>query len=212
MRFYLSKGRQFLQVAGRQSHRVCLAVQVGLWDAFLRAATWIESALAPLQRPVAMDDLTRLRQDLLEESQLSWHYLLLVVASCIIATLGLLANSAAVIIGAMLIAPLMLPIRGAAFGILEADRRLIRASLLALVTGSVLAVAISTALGLLTGVAQFGSEVLARTQPTLLDLGVAVTAGALAGVAKIEPKLSSTLAGTALAAPWASPSSSPRCW
>jgi uncharacterized hydrophobic protein (TIGR00271 family) len=170
----------------------------GLQDALLGLATWAEQNMGP-RHPVAAGDLTRLRQDLLEESQLSWHYLVLVVGACMIATLGLLSNSAAVIIGAMLIAPLMLPIRGAAFGILEADRGLIRASILALVVGSLLAIAISAALGLITGVAQFGSEVMARTQPTLLDLGIAVTAGALAGVAKIEPKLSSTVAGTAIA-------------
>ncbi|WP_263970557.1 TIGR00341 family protein [Leptolyngbya sp. KIOST-1] len=162
-------------------------------------AAWLESVLSPIRRSAAAGDLTRLRQDLLVESQLSWHYLVLVIGSCIIATLGLIANSAAVIIGAMLIAPLMLPIRGAAFGILEADRPLIRASIVALVTGSLLAVAISALLGVMTGVAQFGSEVMARTQPTLLDLGIAITAGALAGVAKVEPKLSSTVAGTAIA-------------
>ncbi|MGB3137040.1 MAG: DUF389 domain-containing protein, partial [Nodosilinea sp.] len=61
------------------------------------------------------------------------------------------------------------------------------------------AIAISALLGILTGVAQLGSEVMARTQPTLLDMGIAVTAGAVAGVAKVEPKLSSTVAGTAIA-------------
>ncbi|WP_228040801.1 DUF389 domain-containing protein [Nodosilinea sp. LEGE 07088] len=170
-----------------------------LWDGFFKAATYLERLCAPMRRPVAAGDLTQLRQDLLEESQLSWRYLVLVVGSCMIATLGLLSNSAAVIIGAMLIAPLMLPIRGAAFGILEADRPLIRASILALMGGSFLAVTMSTLLGLLTGVAQFGSEVMARTEPTLLDLGIAVTAGALAGIAKVDPKLSSTVAGTAIA-------------
>ncbi|MGB5973192.1 MAG: DUF389 domain-containing protein [Nodosilinea sp.] len=152
-----------------------------------------------MRQSATAGDLSRLRQDLLEESQLNWRYLLLVVGSCIIATLGLLSNSAAVIIGAMLIAPLMQPIRGAAFGILEADRALIRTSIVALAAGSFLAIAISALLGILTGVAQLGSEVMARTQPTLLDMGIAVTAGAVAGVAKVEPKLSSTVAGTAIA-------------
>ncbi|WP_017297335.1 DUF389 domain-containing protein [Nodosilinea nodulosa] len=199
MKFDQSKLRLWLRLVGQYGYRGWLAVQVWLWDTLLGAAAWVENALSPRRRLVAAGDLTRLRQDLKEESQLSWHYLVLVVGSCIIATLGLLSNSAAVIIGAMLIAPLMLPIRGAAFGILEADRPLIRTSLLALTVGSLLAVTISALLGALTGVAQFGSEVMGRTQPTLLDLGIAVTAGALAGVAKVEPKLSSTVAGTAIA-------------
>lgn len=184
---------------GQHSQRFWLTVQIWLWDSLLGGASRLAAACAPLRRTVAAGDLTRLRQDLLEESQLSWHYLVLIVGSCVIATLGLLSNSAAVIIGAMLIAPLMLPIRGAAFGILEADRGLIRASVLSLVVGSLLAVSISALIGWLTGLAQFGSEVMARTQPTLLDLGIAVTAGALAGVAKIDPKVAGTVAGTAIA-------------
>ncbi len=147
-------------------------------------------------KPIA---LAHLRQDLLQESDLDWDYLVLVLGSCIIATFGLLSNSAAVIIGAMLIAPLMLPIRGIAFGILDADRQLIRASVLSIVVGTGVAIAISAFLGATTGIAQYGSEVYARSQPTLLDLGIAVTAGALAGFAKVDPKLSSTIAGTAIA-------------
>jgi len=143
--------------------------------------------------------LAHLRQDLLAESDLDWDYLVLVLGSCMIATFGLLSNSAAVIIGAMLIAPLMLPSRGVAYGILEADQQLIRASVVSIVVGTGVAIAISAILGVTTGIAQYGSEVYVRSQPTLLDLGVAVTAGALAGFAKVEPKLSSTIAGTAIA-------------
>ncbi|MBW4481808.1 MAG: DUF389 domain-containing protein [Tildeniella torsiva UHER 1998/13D] len=199
MKFKPSKLRRQVERLTQQGYRGWLMAQTWLWDGLLSAAAWLESMLSPMRRSVAAGDLTRLRQDLLEESQLSWHYLVLVVGACIIATLGLLSNSAAVIIGAMLIAPLMLPIRGAAFGILEADRPLIRASMVALAVGSLLSVAISALLGALTGVAQFGSEVMARTQPTLLDLGIALTAGALAGVAKVEPKVAGTVAGTAIA-------------
>ncbi|TVQ12714.1 MAG: DUF389 domain-containing protein [Leptolyngbya sp. DLM2.Bin27] len=191
--------RRWVKQLTRLAHQVGRPPQLWLGGGLIRAAARLESIRAPLRRTVVADDLTRLRQDLLEESRLSWHYLVLVVGSCVIATLGLLSNSAAVIIGAMLIAPLMLPIRGAAFGILEADRVLIRASMSSLGVGSLLAVSISALIGLLTGLAQFGSEVMARTQPTLLDLGIAVTAGALAGIAKIEPKVAGTVAGTAIA-------------
>jgi uncharacterized hydrophobic protein (TIGR00271 family) len=189
---------QLLQRLGQRSQRWWFSVQMSLWDELLNLAAWLEQKLEPM-RSVPAGNLTRLRQDLLEESCLSWHYLVLVVGSCIIATLGLLSNSTAVIIGAMLIAPLMLPIRGAAFGILEADRTLIRTSVLALALGSLLAVAISATLGWVSGVAQLGSEVMARTQPTLLDLGIALAAGALAGIAKVDEKIAGTVAGTAIA-------------
>lgn len=199
LNFKQSELRRWVKQLTRLGHQVCLSTQIWLWDSLLGTAARVEAVCAPMRRSVAAGDLTRLRQDLLEESQLSWHYLVLVISSCIIATLGLISNSAAVIIGAMLIAPLMLPIRGAAFGILEADRGLIRASMLSLGVGSVLAIAISALIGVTTGIAQFGSEVMARTQPNLLDLGIAVTAGALAGVAKIEPKVAGSVAGTAIA-------------
>lgn len=42
-------------------------------------------------------------------------------------------------------------------------------------------------------------EVLARSEPTLLDLGIAIAAGGISGYAKVEPKVSSSLAGTAIA-------------
>ena len=57
-------------------------------------------------------NLEEIQVGLLEESTLDINYIVLILGSCMIATLGLLSNSAAVIIGAMLIAPLMLPIRG----------------------------------------------------------------------------------------------------
>ncbi|MGF1519231.1 MAG: DUF389 domain-containing protein [Nodosilinea sp.] len=199
MNFNQSDLWRWVKQLARLSHQVSRSTQVWLRDNLLSVAAHVEAACAPIRRTVVADDLTRLRQDLLEESRLSWDYLVLVVGSCVIATLGLLSNSAAVIIGAMLIAPLMLPIRGAAFGILEADRVLIRASMLSLVVGSLLAVSISALIGVTTGIAQFGSEVMARTQPNLLDLGIAVTAGALAGVAKINAKVAGTVAGTAIA-------------
>jgi uncharacterized membrane protein len=59
---------------------------------------------------------------LLEESTLDINYLVLIVGSCAIATFGLLSNSAAVIIGAMIVAPLMLPIRGLAFAALAGNK------------------------------------------------------------------------------------------
>lgn len=143
--------------------------------------------------------LRHMRDSLLGESTLEATFIVLILGSCVIASFGLLSNSAAVIIGAMLIAPLMLPIRGIAFGILEADKQLIREGIRALSTGTLLAVLVSAAIGAVMQIPAYGSEVWARTEPTLLDLGIAVTAGALCGFAKVEPKLSNTIAGTAIA-------------
>jgi uncharacterized hydrophobic protein (TIGR00271 family) len=138
-------------------------------------------------------------RDLWAEASIDLPYLALIVSSCAIATFGLVANSAAVIIGAMIIAPLMLPIRSLAFGGLIGSWRLIRKSALAILVGTIVALGMAWLLGLLMGISQFGSEIQARSQPNLLDLGVAITAGAISGYAKIEPKISGTLAGTAIA-------------
>lgn len=141
----------------------------------------------------------QLQAELLAESTPDSSYLVLIVSSCAIATFGLLANSTAVIIGAMIIAPLMLPIRGLAFGALEGNVRLFRRGLLAVIIGTLVAVLLATSLGRLVGISSFGSEVLARSQPTLLDLGVAIVAGGISGYAKVQPKISGSLAGTAIA-------------
>ncbi|NJK76802.1 MAG: DUF389 domain-containing protein [Microcoleus sp. SU_5_6] len=143
--------------------------------------------------------LDRIRSDLLEESTLDINYLVLILCSCIIATLGLLANSAAVIIGAMIIAPLMMPIRGLAFGAVEGNIILFRKGLIALAVGTVFAIVLACFLGILVQLPDFGSEVLARSKPTLLDLGIAIAAGGISGYAKVQPKVSATLAGTAIA-------------
>jgi len=151
------------------------------------------------RKGVALEQLQQLQTDLLTEATPDSSYLVLVVGSCAIATFGLLTNSAAVIIGAMIIAPLMLPIRGLAFGALQGDLPLFRKGIVAIGIGTLLAVAISFSLGKLVGIPSYGSEVLARSEPTLLDLGIAIVAGGISGYAKVQPRISGSLAGTAIA-------------
>ncbi|MGF1673918.1 MAG: DUF389 domain-containing protein [Rivularia sp. (in: cyanobacteria)] len=139
-------------------------------------------------------------QDILQlESTVDSSYLILIFASCAIATFGLLSNSTAVIIGAMIIAPLMLPIRGLAFGALEGNVKLFRTASRAVSLGSAIAIGLAWIIGLLSGISSYGSEILARSQPNLLDLGIAIVAGGLSGYAKVQPKIESSLAGTAIA-------------
>lgn len=156
--------------------------------------------LKKLQRTrVGGNRLKQIQSDLLAESMLDSAYLILTISSCAIATLGLLTNSTAVIIGAMLIAPLMSPIRGLAFGALQGNIALFRKGIASVAVGTVLSVAIACMIGLFVRVPSYGSEVFARSAPTLLDLGIAVAAGSISGYAKIEPKVSVSLAGTAIA-------------
>jgi len=145
------------------------------------------------------ESLNFLVQQLYGESHINVPYLVLIVSSCAIATFGLLSNSAAVIIGAMVIAPLMLPIRGLALAALMGDIKMFREATLALAVGTFIAIGMSWLIGLAVGLEIYGSEIMARSQPNLLDLGIAVTAGAISAYAIAEPRVSNTLAGTAIA-------------
>lgn len=150
-------------------------------------------------KKVSGDTLVQMRQDLMAESRPSFNYMILVITACLIATFGLLSNSTAVIIGAMLVAPIMLPLRGLAFGILENDQELSRCSIISIVVGTIVALILSITLGKMVGIEDFGSEVLARTEPNLMDLGIAVVAGGLSGFTKVEKGISDAVAGTAIA-------------
>jgi uncharacterized hydrophobic protein (TIGR00271 family) len=151
------------------------------------------------QKQLQVLDIQELQAELLTESTLDVSYLILVIGSCAIATFGLLSNSAAVIIGAMIVAPLMLPIRGIAFGALQGNIILFRKGLIALTVGTLLAILIAWGLGMVVHLPSYGSEIFARSEPNLLDLGIAVAAGSISGYAKAEPKISGSLAGTAIA-------------
>lgn len=152
-----------------------------------------------LQPNASQKELKNLHESLTVDAELSQNYLVLIVSSCLIASFGLISNSAAVIIGAMIIAPLMLPLRSLAFSALEEDLDLLRQSLISIGVGSAVSILLAGLLGNLVGISEFGSEVLSRTQPNLVDLGIAVTAGGISGYAKVRPKINDALAGTAIA-------------
>ncbi len=149
---------------------------------------------------VSTEDIEKLRHDLQTDAQLNLNYLVLVLSSCIIATLGLLMNSPAVIIGAMIIAPLMMPLRGLAFAALEANLEMFIQSLTTIGVGTLAAVVIAWLVGRVFDLpaSEFGAEILSRTEPNLADLFVALAAGAVSGFAKIRPRISDALAGTAI--------------
>jgi uncharacterized hydrophobic protein (TIGR00271 family) len=123
----------------------------------------------------------------------------LAATATLIACLGLIANSTAVIIGAMLVAPLMTPIFGIALALVRGEARLLGRAIRALVLGVVLGIAIATMFGLLPLALDVTPEMLARTQPNLLDLMVAVLAGFAGAYAMTNEKLSPALPGVAIA-------------
>ncbi|EAR19676.1 hypothetical protein WH7805_12188 [Synechococcus sp. WH 7805] len=143
--------------------------------------------------------LRRLHRSHMRDACLDEVFIVLSVGASLIATLGLLANSAAVVIGAMVVAPWIMPLRAAAFAILLGEVQLLGRSLRTLMVGVVSTTLLSLVLGYLADLPRFGTEVLTRTTPNLLDLGIALVAGGLATYAKLRSDAVSSLAGTAIA-------------
>lgn len=141
----------------------------------------------------------KLHYELTCDAEWNTNYVVFIISSCAIATFGLIGNSTAVIIGAMLIAPLMMPLRALAFAALEGDLGLFRRAAFSIFGGTVIAIALSCLIGSVTPIPSFGSEFQSRVQPNLVDLGIAIAAGGISGFAKIREGVSDALAGTAIA-------------
>lgn len=131
-------------------------------------------------------------------ARLTPERLMLVALSTAIAHIGLLSNSAPVIIGAMLISPLLGPIVGLGFGFAVFESLLIRRSLVTLVAEALLAVAIAAALTLLSPIKDVTPEILARVRPSLFELLIALFGGIAGGYATIR-KTMIELVGVAIA-------------
>lgn len=127
----------------------------------------------------------------------SFHFML--GLSAIIATLGLLANSVAIIIGAMIIAPLMGPIVGMAYSVAMGNRKLLRRSSLTVLKGIILTVVASWLTASIIGLETVESEILSRTNPTLIDFGIAMAAGMAGAFANTRRSISDAIPGVAIA-------------
>ncbi len=110
-------------------------------------------------------------------------YWLQIFASAGIATLGLVMNSTAVIIGAMLISPLMAPILSARLALATGDLTLGIRSVANLVLSTFLGIGVAVILVALLPFKDLTPEILARTTPSTLDLVIALFSGAIGGIA-----------------------------
>jgi uncharacterized hydrophobic protein (TIGR00271 family) len=133
-----------------------------------------------------------------QDANFSFNFCFMIVVAGGIATIGLLLNSPAVIIGAMLISPLMGPIVGSGMAIATLDFDLARKSLRALALGTAAAVAFTSLIVLLSPVKELTPELLARTRPNLFDLVVAILSGAAGGYALIRGR-GGAIVGVAIA-------------
>lgn len=138
-------------------------------------------------------------QNIKDEAKPDKYFYIMVVLSCIIATYGLLSNSVAVIIGAMLIAPLMYPILKGAISATIGNQQLFKKAIFAELSGVLVAITCAILLTLILPSTIATPEILARTKPTLLDLAVAIASGLAGTVAICYRPSSAILPGVAIA-------------
>ncbi|MCU0268880.1 MAG: DUF389 domain-containing protein [Acidimicrobiales bacterium] len=151
-------------------------------------------------------DVARMRDQLFFEEpdlgrKLSRFWLLLVLAA-VIASAGVVADSTATVIGAMIVAPLMVPILGTLLAVVLADRRNLLRCLALVLTGAVAVVAIGYLLGVfVTGdvTAATNGQVAGRVSPRIVDLLAALATGAVGSIALARDDIADTLPGVAIA-------------
>lgn len=138
-------------------------------------------------------------QDIVAGSAPRPQYYAMMGLSVLLSGFGLLVNSPAVVIGAMLVSPLMTPIFGVSLALSRGDLKLLVDALLAEFGGVFLAIALAYFLGLIPFSLGPTPEMLARTSPTLMDLMVAALAGIAGCIAMIDERIGPALPGVAIA-------------
>jgi uncharacterized hydrophobic protein (TIGR00271 family) len=143
---------------------------------------------------------TELAEYFIENTRWNVDFGTMLALSTALAAGGLLLSSAAVVIGAMLVAPLMMPLLGAGYALVQANVVLFRQSVRTTFKGVVAALLLAAVIGLLTPSYEPTLEIESRGQVNLLDLVVAFISGAIGAYATGRPSLSGTIAGVAIAA------------
>ncbi len=121
------------------------------------------------------------REKLYDDLHVRLRDTMILMCAIFIASIGLNMNSTAVVIGAMLISPIMTPIVGLGVGLAIFDTRLIKQSLVVLLTQVLVSLFVSTLYFWMSPLSYASSELIARTSPTIWDVLIAI-AGGIAGV------------------------------
>ena len=152
--------------------------------------------LLPVASESAFAELfTKLR----ESAKMGRAYLILLLLSVLMATVGLFQDSAPTIIGAMILAPMMAPIIALSMGAVRFDGKMTAASLKTLLLSILIALAASGLLAWALPFTHITQQIALRTHPTLLDLSVAILAGIAAAYGYANSKVGESLAGVAIA-------------
>ena len=158
-----------------------------------RVTGWVR----PVLTRVEQEEIVRQARDM---ATMNIDYTVLILISATLATLGLLLNSAAVIIGAMLVAPLMSPLIGISVGITVGNIQLSGRATLSIFLGICMALIVAFLTGILIPNLTITPEMASRGNPTLLDAGVALASGIAGAYATARKDIPAALAGVAIAA------------
>ena len=155
---------------------------------------------------LAMNDVAYMRETVFFDGErfrerVSRFWILLVLAS-VIAAAGVASDSTATVIGAMIVAPLMIPIQGTMLATVLGDPKNLSRSIGLMLAGAAAAVGIALLIGLLLPVdvvAQNNSQVAARVHPRLIDLLAALGTGVVGSIALVRRDIADALPGVAIA-------------
>lgn len=158
---------------------------------------FVGGGLSPEDKKEALEELFVFGKE--NEHAFLRRMAVLTIVSTVIATGGLLSDSAAVVIGAMLIAPLMRPVMSAAAAITMGWSKRLRQALLLITIMAVGVVALSALLAVLSPeTLSMTEQTMARTRPTFFDLVIALASG-VGGAYVMTRKESSAIPGVAMA-------------
>ncbi len=164
---------------------------------------WISRLWETLTRP--LPDLTiqereEMAAEIIDGAKPSIDFFILILLSSGIAMYGLLQNSGAVIIGAMLVAPLMSPIIALGMSMVRGDVKNLGVAAQTTAQGVLLAIAVGAVLTFFSPIRGTTNEIMGRVSPNLLDLGIAFLSGAAGGYAMSRKSIAAALPGVAIAA------------
>lgn len=155
----------------------------------------------PLHDFERRDVIDRLFPHGMPRRQFFTRFVSLMMLSTAIAVFGILADSTAVVIGAMLVAPLMFPVLGGAAAVVMGWPRRIASRAALVAAGSFMAVLLAALISFIIpgGITPLPAELMARTSPNLLDLGIALAAGAAGAYGQVRRHAAEALTGVAVA-------------
>ncbi len=162
-------------------------------------------AIFGLVRPLTLQEQAEIQRGMRRGSRPSPDFFITLTLAAILAGLGLLMNNVAVIIGAMIVAPLMTAILGMGLSIVLGDLSFFWRAGATTARGVLIGIVMGFLVGLLIPGAGPTETIVRLTQPTILDLGVALTAGIAGAYAVSRRDVSAALAGVAIATSLAPP-------